>query len=242
MKPTSSITRVPKPVVVVDDEGRVLARLIGGGQRVLDCGCGSGKIATLLAQQGCEIIGIELAAERAQRARAVCRRLIQGNLMDASTWDRLEAEQFDVVLLSHVAEHITEPVALLRKAAERVLPGGRLVAAIPNVAYWRVRLELLAGRWDYQDHGILDRTHVHFYTLKTAVELFRSAGLQIVSLRVALLPPSGGPIRQLAVRWLRRIAPVSLFAQSFIFEMRFCLSCGNRTSPSATAAMGSVRG
>jgi len=209
----------PEPVIIEDDEGIVMARLIGSNQRVLDCGCGSGRMARLLAENGCQVVGIDLDPERVAQAQEVCLRVIQGNLMEPEIWQKLGSDGFDVILFSHVLEHLMAATGALRAAVQRVRLGGRLVAIVPNVANWRVRLHLLAGRWEYQDAGILDRTHVRFFTLKTAVEFLTSAGLQIMSLRVALRPPGGWFVRKALVRLLRRVLPVSLFAESFIFEM-----------------------
>ncbi|HEU5162185.1 MAG TPA: class I SAM-dependent methyltransferase [Thermoanaerobaculia bacterium] len=131
----------------------------------------------------------------------------------------------DAVLLADVLEHLRAPEELLSLAAKRLAPGGRIFISIPNVANLAIRLQLLLGRFEYQDRGILDRTHVRFYTRKTARRLIESAGLTV--LHEAATPV---PIREAFPAWpwflvglLEAIAlmltPVwpTLFGYQFIF-------------------------
>ncbi len=211
---------IPKPAAVVGDEAALVAQTIGSQQRVLDCGCGGGKVARLLIDRGCEVVGVELNPERATTAESVCQRIVRGSLSDPETWAQVGAIPLDVVLFSHVIEHLTDAAPVLRRAVHQLRPNGRVVAVVPNVAHWRIRLQLLTGSWRYEDSGILDRTHVHFYTLKSAAELFESVGLNIITLQVPLLPPGGGTLRRWMVSSLRHVFPVGLLAVSFIFEMQ----------------------
>jgi len=91
-----------------------------------------------------------------------------------------EPESFDVFVLSNILEHLRDPVATLRRLVPLLRPTGRILVDLPNVAHWDVRLRLLRGRWDYEDAGILDRTHLRFYTRKTAREMLRETGFEIL--------------------------------------------------------------
>ncbi len=210
---------IPRPQISFSDEPTLVASLIGANRRVLDCGCGSGKIAQILLRGHCSAVGIELNDQRAASAESACQVVVHGSLTDPGTWSKLPPGDFDAVLLSHVLEHVSDPAAVIRACMERLRPGGRLVAVLPNVANWRIRLHLLLGRWEYVDSGILDRTHVRFYTLKTAAQFFQSNGLKIAGIHVPARPPGGGPLRRLAVVLLRRFLPVTLLAVPLVFEL-----------------------
>ena len=206
--------------LIEGDDEALIVRLVGADKSVLDCGCGSGRVARGLVANGCRMLGIELDADRTTKAKEIGLRVVHGSLTEAATWQEVNGETFDVVLFSHVVEHLVEAAEVLRTAVRYVKPGGRIVAAVPNVANWRTRLHLLSGRWDYQDWGILDRTHVVFFTLESVLEFFRSAGFDIVTINAAIRPPGGSFPRRVMVRLLRRLIPVTLYAQSFVFELQ----------------------
>jgi SAM-dependent methyltransferase len=152
---------------------------IGHDRSVLELGCASGYFSKLLLQQGCHIVGVEIDPAAAQLARQYCSDVVIGDL---NTLERIDYPEnsFDVVLLADVLEHLVDPVTALGRWARYAKDEGQVMVSVPNVANWWTRRELLCGRWDYADSGILDRTHLHFYTRKTARQLIRLAGLEIV--------------------------------------------------------------
>lgn len=161
----------------------LMADLVGGSKRVLDVGCATGYLARVLREQGCTVTGLEHDREAAEEARPHLDRLIVGDL---ETLDLLEAvgdERFDVIVFGDVLEHLRDPLAVLRSARGLLAERGSVVASIPNVAHGSVRLALLAGRFDYQPLGLLDSTHVRFYTRASVEELFRGAGMAPVDVR-----------------------------------------------------------
>jgi SAM-dependent methyltransferase len=206
----------PRFAVREGDEARVVAELVAGDD-VLDCGCGTGRIARAIRRPGRRVWGVELSPDAARSAHEVCDRVVVGSITDSATWNLLGDVTFDSILFIHVLEHILDPALALRSAAGRLRPGGSITIGLPNVANWRVRYNLLRGRWDYQDEGFMDRTHVRFYTYRTAIELLASAGLIIRTALLFAAPASGNRIRRTAVRAARRIDPV-LFAHSFLFS------------------------
>jgi SAM-dependent methyltransferase len=196
-------------------EEQVVADAIGDATDVLDCGCGSGRIARRVGRG--RVDGIEQAPEAARAAEAFCRRVVRGSLTDPGTWSAVADRKYGAIVFCHVLEHLTDPLLALRLASERLSEQGRFIIVLPNVATWRMRWLLLRGRWDYQDEGILDRTHVCFYTHKTARELMARANLRIQ--REAFLgpmPAAGNVVRRNAVRALRSLSNVAS-AQSFLF-------------------------
>jgi 2-polyprenyl-3-methyl-5-hydroxy-6-metoxy-1,4-benzoquinol methylase len=163
----------------VDVVASPVVPLVEPGEHVLDLGCATGWQARLLVERGCTVVGVEVDAEAAVRAMAWCERVVVCDLDLADLADELEHERFDVVAAGDVLEHLRDPVRVLHSVASLLRPDGRIVASVPNVAHGSVRLALLGGTFDYADAGLLDRTHLRFFTATTVRELFTSAGWTI---------------------------------------------------------------
>jgi SAM-dependent methyltransferase len=141
-------------------------------RRVLDVGCGSGDIARVLheTRHGIEVIGLTHSNEEARVAAHYMKSVhvidIERDLTDAEVgkW----GDEFDVMIFSHVLEHLTDPVSVVRRCLTRLRPGGHVIIAVPNVLEWRTRMQFLRGDFKYTDEGILDRTHIRFFTYLTA--------------------------------------------------------------------------
>jgi 2-polyprenyl-3-methyl-5-hydroxy-6-metoxy-1,4-benzoquinol methylase len=155
---------------------RTLAYL-RSGERVLEVGCSSGALTERIAAMGCRVTGIEVRPDAAERARRFAEDILVGDLTTMAL--ALRPSSFDAILLIDVLEHVADPLKALRRLFPLLREGGRIVVAIPNVAHWSVRLRLLAGRFEYEDSGILDRTHLRFYTRGTARAMLEQAGLEI---------------------------------------------------------------
>ncbi len=157
-------------------------RLIGQGRRVLELGPASGYMSEILRGRGCTVVGVELDAEMAAQAERFCERVIVGDL-DALDLDaELGEDRFDVIVAADVLEHLRDPLKLLRELRAFLNPGGFFVVSLPNIAHASVRLALLEGRFDYQGLGLLDRTHLHFFTHKSIAQLFDEAELALVEI------------------------------------------------------------
>lgn len=155
---------------------QVAARLPAGGA-VLDVGCASGGLLAALHGLAGRREGIELDPVAAAAARAHADQVHVGGL---ESLRGVPAAAFDVVVLGDVLEHLPDPAGALPLAAQWVRPGGVLVISLPNVAHWTIRLHLLAGRWRYRDAGILDATHLRFFTWSSAHDLVQGAGLDVI--------------------------------------------------------------
>lgn len=188
--------------------------LAGNPSRALDVGCSSGYLARPLNAAGVEVTGLELDPLAAEEARSSCAEVLVG---DVETIELpFPPGSFDVVLCADVLEHLRAPGLALERLRPLLREGGRLVLTTPNVANWAMRLSLLGGRWRYTDRGILDRTHVHFFTRKTLVETVETAGYRIVTLdHTAPVPVIDAPPVERAAHKLAGIRP-SLFAYQFI--------------------------
>jgi 2-polyprenyl-3-methyl-5-hydroxy-6-metoxy-1,4-benzoquinol methylase len=184
------------------------------GGRVFEGGVSSGYFASVLTRAGLRVDGHELDPAAAARARRVCEHVYVGDLQ---AFDVAELEgTYDVLLFGDTLEHVADPVAVLRQLATRLAPRGALVVSVPNVANWAIRLSLLLGRFRYTDRGILDRTHLRFYTRTTLVEMIESAGFTVQSI-VGTIPVPGVRSEQLG-RIAHRVGNLrpSLFAYTFV--------------------------
>ena len=154
--------------------------LVTPGSMVLDVGAADGSVARPLAARGCRVWAIELDAAAAAKARSSSERVIVGDVEQRDLAAALEGQRFDFVLLLDVLEHLRDPLALLERLRDRVAPGGRVIASIPNVTHGAVRLSLMSGAFTYTETGLLDRTHLRFFDRRGAENLFADARLRIV--------------------------------------------------------------
>ena len=185
--------------------------LVGGNKRVLDVGCATGYLARQLATRGCTVSGLEIDDLVAEKARPDLERLVVADLDQASLAELFEPASFDVVVFADVLEHLLEPDRVLEESIRLLAPEGRVVISVPNVGHGALRLALLQGRWDYTDTGLLDRTHIRFFTRASLLELVAGAGLAVEHLRATVVDPLASPvdvdaaaIPPTVVEWVRR--------------------------------------
>jgi SAM-dependent methyltransferase len=154
---------------------------VPAGAHVLEIGCATGYMTAELARLGCDVSVVDVSPVAvAAAARYATQTLVHD--LDAG---RLPGTlgTFDRIVLADVLEHLRDPEAALADLRVLLKPHGRVVVSIPNVAFWRIRLSLARGRWAYTDQGILDRTHLHFYTRATLHELAAQAGYRVERVR-----------------------------------------------------------
>ncbi|MDD5531063.1 MAG: class I SAM-dependent methyltransferase [bacterium] len=146
-------------------------------QKVLDVGCSSGKMGSLIKQRfGSYVCGIDISAKNIEIAKKY---LDKAFVVDVEKEFNLDEKEFDVVIFADILEHLYNPLDCIKKFMKYVKPGGYVVLSIPNVANWYVRLKLLLGDFDYESSGILDETHIRFFTFKSIVKMLNNAGLKI---------------------------------------------------------------
>jgi 2-polyprenyl-3-methyl-5-hydroxy-6-metoxy-1,4-benzoquinol methylase len=155
------------------------------GGLVLDLGCGAGRLGVELRKKGYQVWGVEQEPAVVQRAADRLDRAIVGDLRDPqAVISSLDGQPFDHLVFSDVLEHMANPAETLRAYLPLLRPGGNLFVSVPNVANWQTRLALMFGRFTYQDTGVLDRTHLRFFTRRTAASLVQDAGLEIARIDV----------------------------------------------------------
>lgn len=165
---------------------RIQFAMLPENSTVLEIGCATGFMSAYLQNQmGCTVTGVELNPAQAAVAREHCRYLIEGNIATASVQAQLDTHvaekgKFAVVFMSQVIEHIAAPQDLLTRIRDWIMPGGCLVVSTCNVAHWRIRLNVMLERWEYTDYGILDRTHLRFFTVHSFRRLLQECGFNIV--------------------------------------------------------------
>ncbi len=155
----------------------ILVDWIPIGSRVLDVGCGTGSLSGLMRDhRRAEVVGIEPNESRAEKARS---RGLQVHTGFLETGLRNQLGEFDVIIFADVLEHLPDPYHLLAIALDFLKPGGLVLISVPNSVHWTVRLNLLRGRFNYQSQGIMDATHLRWFTSKTICGLCRTGGLSV---------------------------------------------------------------
>jgi SAM-dependent methyltransferase len=150
--------------------------------RILDCGCGAGSNARILRDRGWRVTAVTIDPREQGAVGQFCEAVHLADL-EKGLPTGLEGE-FDAVLASHVLEHLAVPERLLREVHERLSPGGVLAVALPNIAHYRQRFSLLRGQFNYTETGQLDRTHLRFYTHRTAIQLLEQNGYELLKATV----------------------------------------------------------
>jgi 2-polyprenyl-3-methyl-5-hydroxy-6-metoxy-1,4-benzoquinol methylase len=156
-----------------------VVRLVGENKKVLELGCSTGFMSRVLRERGCRVIAVEQDGDAAERARPFCERVIVGDLEQLDLGRALGKTRFDVILAADVLEHLKDPLRLLRSLKRFLADDGWVVASLPNIAHGSVRLALLGGEFRYNSMGLLDRTHLRFFTRDGLQKLFDDAGFLI---------------------------------------------------------------
>lgn len=165
------------------------------GLRVLDVGCGFATTSARIQSLGNEVTGIEESAEASSVAAGRLSRVLQQDLLTAEP-----GGMYDAIVFADVLEHLPWPVGVLKRYLQWLAPNGSVIISLPNVGLWSVRFAHLFGRWEYEDTGVLDRTHLRFFTRRSARWMIDDAGLQIV--KTTYNPGLVRPLVPLAKRML----------------------------------------
>lgn len=160
-----------------DSTAAKVIKLVGFNKKVLEFGCSYGYMSEVLINEfNCQVTGIEIDVEAANMAKSICNRVIVGDIEKIDLEKELKNEEFDVLIFADVLEHLINPWDVLEKARKFLKKDGYIVGSFPNIGYLSVALEILEGRFRYRPLGILDNTHLRFFTLETICEMFESCG------------------------------------------------------------------
>ena len=156
----------------------VIEAIPEGCRTILDVGCGKGTLGRWLKENGVKAVwGVELFAPAAEEAKRWLDEVTVGNIEQTPL--PFPPGQVDCIICADVIEHTADPWAVVAKLKPLLAPGGCIVASIPNVGFHRNIRKLIRGEWQYGDEGLLDRTHLRFFTLQTMQELFARNGMTI---------------------------------------------------------------
>jgi 2-polyprenyl-3-methyl-5-hydroxy-6-metoxy-1,4-benzoquinol methylase len=179
---------------------------------ILEIGCGAGETGALAIAAGkCRrYAGVELMPDVAEKARLVSPEIITGDIerMDLNFAD----QSFDAVILSEVLEHLAWPDKVLQKIGPKLKPGALVLASSPNIAHWKIARDLIRGRFDPSDIGVMDRTHLRWFTPTTYAAMFTAAGYRVE--RLWPVRPLKGSKKLLA----------SVTGKPSLFWVQICLS------------------
>lgn len=161
----------------------VLAQWIPQGATVLDLGCGSGALGQYLAQhRACTTDGITWSEAEAAHARPHYRRVEVADLETADLHTLLAGQRYDRIVCADVLEHLRQPERILDTCRALLAPDGQLLISVPNAAYCGLVAELLHGEFRYRDEGLLDRTHLRFFTRTSLLRLLHEQGWAVDAL------------------------------------------------------------
>jgi 2-polyprenyl-3-methyl-5-hydroxy-6-metoxy-1,4-benzoquinol methylase len=171
-----------------DSTHSTVVRMVGHDKHVLELGPATGYMSKILSDHGCSVTGIEIDPEMASQAAQFCERVIVGDLDTLKLEEELGDQRYDVIVAADVLEHLKDPLRVVTQLKDfLVRDTGHFVVSLPNIAHGSVRLALLNGDFDYRDLGLLDRTHLRFFTRKSIEQLIEDAGLGIVEMRRQIL-------------------------------------------------------
>lgn len=173
---------------------------------ILELGCANGATGALaLSTDKCgSYVGIEMSPEAAEEARSVLTTVHAGNV-EAMVLPYTDAS-FDILICGEVLEHLVDPPATLARLVRLLKPGGKMFASVPNVSHWRVIAALIRGQFDYTDWGVMDRTHLRWFTPRTFRRLIEDAGIEVdhlASLGDSLLTRTVGTLPLGHMTWLQ---------------------------------------
>ena len=148
---------------------------------VLDVGCGGGATGSLVKEKfpGTRVIGVEINAAAADHAQSILDRVICASIDDIDAEKEFAGETIATVLLLDVLEHLYDPWRALQRINGWLAPGTRVVASVPNIRNLQTMSDLAGGRFDYAPNGVLDITHVRFFTRSSLRDLFEQTGFVV---------------------------------------------------------------
>lgn len=173
----------------VQDSLVKIARLVTPGSRVLDIGCSIGALGAYLTRaRSCEVDGLDSVAEALEMARPNYTSVKLADLEKESLTELYQATSYDYIIFADVLEHLRQPFSTLAQARNLLNPDGKIIISVPNVTYVGVILEMTAGNFDYRDQGLLDRTHIRFFTERSMKQQVKELGMECALVDLVELP------------------------------------------------------
>lgn len=152
-------------------------------KRILDIGCGSGLLGEVLKNKGNYVIGVNISKSELEVAKHRLNEVIEHDVTSKEEFNLVQ--KVDLLLFSDILEHTPDPEAVLKKFLNYLKPDGQVIISIPNIACYNMRIRLLFGFFEYEDYGILDKTHLRFFTKKSLLKFVEKCGLDVIDFKVS---------------------------------------------------------
>lgn len=186
----SNVSQYERQIGVQENDSLTkIVKLVRAGSRVLDLGTGPGALGEYLTRfKSCRVDGVERLRQFADQARFHYERIFLCDIEQVDLAALLGPIPYDYIVCADVLEHLANPEAVLRQLPQLLSPAGRVLISMPNVSYAGLVAELAAGQFQYRDNGLLDRTHLRFFTWESLAAMISACGLFIVSTDTITLP------------------------------------------------------
>jgi len=155
-----------------------MINLVENESKVLEVGCANGFMSAELKKKGCDVTGIEIDSEFADKAKENADEVIVGNIEDPKTSEHIKGK-FDYIIFGDILEHLIDPFNAVIKLKPFLSKDGTIIVSLPNIGIWWMRRDMLRGQFFYTDTGLLDRTHLRFFCFCSAKQFFQDLDLDI---------------------------------------------------------------
>ncbi|MBN2052436.1 class I SAM-dependent methyltransferase [Candidatus Woesearchaeota archaeon] len=149
----------------------------GKNLKILDIGCGEGELGRILKHKGNVVYGIECEKRGYELSKKKLDKVLFGDI--SSLQLPKDWKEFDYVIFADVIEHLYDPASVLKKIKPLLKKGGFVLISTPNIANWLIRTRLLFGRFDYKESGVMDKTHIRWFTLRSLKKLVKETGYKV---------------------------------------------------------------
>lgn len=193
-----------------------ILRLLGdySGKKILDVGCGEGVLGAMLKEEKKVLIhGIDISDEEIEKAKKVLDEAYCVDIETVTAWpEKIREQKYDVIILTEVLEHILFPEKIVRRLKELSDKKTGVIITVPNVLFWKNRLSIFLGRFDYTEQGLMDRGHIHFFSWESLQKMLKDEGYTITE-----------TAHHFPTRFARPFARFfpGLFAYQFILKCRY---------------------
>jgi len=175
----------------------LVLREIIPGSRVLEFGPATGYMTKYMTERlGCKVFCVEMDKEAAMVASSYCEKMIIEDIEDFGWVEELKGECFNYIIFTDILEHLKDPRKVLKLSKSFLKKDGSILCSIPNIGHNAVIMDLIQGKFDYRPLGLLDESHLRFYTKKSVIELLESSGLTIIKLQAIFVRPEDTELRQ----------------------------------------------
>ncbi|PID40036.1 MAG: hypothetical protein CR984_05300 [Proteobacteria bacterium] len=212
-----------------DDSLAKIIRHIPAGSEVLELGPATGYLTRYMREQlECQIDAVEISPEMARKAEAYCRKMVVADIDAVNLADLFHGQTYDRIVIADVLEHLNNHRAVLVGCRELLGENGRLLVSIPNISHAAIIGSLLNNRFEYTDEGLLDRTHLHFFTRESIVRLLNQSGFGIDHIETIQRLPEDTEIADSLTGFSPEVQR-TIFSRDDALTYQFVIAC----SPSA---------